>query len=143
MQKLKYKSCNVNHLESKDCINSKMINKNTKYKLDNEVIPEKNDSRVCKKPEKLKKSVSSLQYKRVLDNETLFKLKNDAFVASAEEQRMADDLKLLNEEKLKNERKIRNEKLQKYDNLKKAKGPKLTQVSNRIIIAFGYIISYN
>lgn len=107
---------------------SKITDKQSKTDLRNKKILEKNEPRVCNKPENWKSSVSSTLHYRIIDKDTLNALKNDAVVISAEEQRRANNLNLLNDEKLKNESETRKAELRKYDNLYNTKGPKLTQV---------------
>lgn len=107
---------------------SKITDKQSKTDLRNKKILEKNEPRVCNKPENWKSPVSSTLHYRIIDKDTLNALKNDAVVISAEEQRRANNLNLLNDEKLKNESETRKAELRKYDNLYNTKGPKLTQV---------------
>lgn len=119
MQKVDRRSCSANYSNRKTTTNVKSVPSDTNR--------EKREARMCK----LDKSgvpMPSLSRKKVLDRNTYARLKNEAVVVSAEERRIAAEIRMLDEERLKNERETRITEQRRYDSTYTTKGPKLAQV---------------
>lgn len=94
----------------------------------NDLNQEKQEIHICNL-DRLGMPIPSISGKKILDQSTFKRLKDDAAVVTAEKRRMDKKLQIENDERLKNESVNRKKELQKYDTLYKTKGPKLTQVS--------------